>query len=147
MIVLDTTVLVYAAGADHSLREPCRRLIAAIAAGEVEATTSVEVVQEFVHVRARRRGRVDAAALGSAYADLLAPLLPVTAADLRRGLAIYREVERLGAFDAVLAAAAMARSASALVSADAGFADVAGLVHRLPDETSIAQLLDAGPAD
>lgn len=27
MIVLDTTVLVYATGTEHPLREPCRRLV------------------------------------------------------------------------------------------------------------------------
>lgn len=141
MIVLDTTVLVYAAGGDHPLRDSCRRLVNAIGGGQIEATTTVEVVQEFVHVRARRRGRADAAALGAAYADLLAPLLPVTALDLHRGLALYRQVERLGAFDAVLAAAAMGRQATALLSADGAFADVPSLVHLVPDDASVGELL------
>jgi predicted nucleic acid-binding protein len=35
LIVLDTTVLVYAKGQDHPLREPCRALVEAIAAGNV----------------------------------------------------------------------------------------------------------------
>ncbi len=43
MTVLDTTVLVYTIGAGHPLREPCRELIGAIAAGRVQATTTVEV--------------------------------------------------------------------------------------------------------
>ncbi|MGA8364069.1 MAG: type II toxin-antitoxin system VapC family toxin, partial [Solirubrobacteraceae bacterium] len=85
MIVLDTTVLVYAKGADHPLRDPCRRLIDAIAQGEIEATSTVEVVQEFVHVRAQRRARSDAVALGGDYADLLAPLIAVDEERLRRG--------------------------------------------------------------
>jgi predicted nucleic acid-binding protein len=57
MSVLDTTVLVYAKGADHPLRDPCRQLIAAIAARRLEATTTVEAIQELVHVRARHRDR------------------------------------------------------------------------------------------
>jgi predicted nucleic acid-binding protein len=56
MIVFDTTVLVYAKGADHPLRDPCRQLIAA-AERRIEATTTVEAIQEFVHVRSRRRGQ------------------------------------------------------------------------------------------
>lgn len=40
MIVLDTTVLVYATGAEHPLRAPCRLLIDMIAQGKVEATTT-----------------------------------------------------------------------------------------------------------
>ncbi len=118
MIVLDTTVLVYAKGADHPLREPCRELVQAIAERRITATTTVEVVQEFVHVRARRRDRKDAAALGRDYAELLAPLLNVTGDDLRRGLTIYERSEQLGALDAVLAAAAAAAGARAIVSAD-----------------------------
>lgn len=143
MIVLDTTVLVYAKGAEHPLREPCRKLIAAIAEGAVTATTSVEVIQEFVHVRARRRDRADAAALGRDYAELLSPLLPVAPEHLEQGLALFERLQGLGAFDAVLAAAAIDAGARALVSADGGFATVPRLAHELPDAAGVAALLSA----
>lgn len=142
MIVLDTTVLVYAKGTDHPLREPCRALIDAVATGEVEATTSVEAIQEFVHVRARRRDREDAAKLGGDYAELLSPLLGVTSEHLQKGLRLFERIETLGAFDAVLAAAVIAEGATALVSADSGFADVPSLAHILPDAAGVAGLLD-----
>jgi predicted nucleic acid-binding protein len=141
MIVLDTTVLVYAKGADHPLRDPCRRLIDAIAQGAIEATSTVEVIQEFVHVRAQRRGRADAVALGGDYADLLTPLLTVDEERLRRGLALFEHNKRLDAFDAVLAATAIDLDASALVSADAAFADVHGLTHVVPDDDGVKKLL------
>lgn len=141
MIVLDTTVLVYAKGAEHPLREPCRDLIEAIAGGAVQATTSVEAIQEFVHVRARRRDREDAAGLGRDYAELLSPLLPVDRETLREGLVLFERVDSLGTFDAVLAAAVITSGAEALVSADSGFADVPGLPHVTPDEAGIATLL------
>jgi predicted nucleic acid-binding protein len=141
MIVLDTTVLVYAKGADHALRDPCRSLLVAIAAGEIQATTSVEAIQEFVHVRARRRSRIDAAALGRDYAQLLAPLLTISARDLRTGLALFEADDRLGAFDAVLAAAAIAVGAEALVSADRAFESVPGIAHVVPNAAGIAKLL------
>lgn len=142
MIVLDTTVLVYAKGADHPLRDPCRRLIDAIAQGEIEATSTVEVVQEFVHVRAQRRARSDAVALGGDYADLLAPLIAVDEERLRRGLGLFERNERLGAFDAVLAATAIDLDASALVSADAAFADLPDLAHVVPDDAGVKKLLE-----
>jgi predicted nucleic acid-binding protein len=141
VIVLDTTVLVYAKGAEHPLRDPCRRLIAAIAGGGVVATTTVEAIQEFAHVRARRRGRADAVRLARDYVALLAPLLPVAAAELDRGLGLYEGVEALGPFDAVLAAAAEAAGAAALVSADTGFAELPGLPHVVPDEAGLATLM------
>ena len=141
MIVLDTTVLVYAKGADHPLRDPCRELIAAIADGSVQATTSVEAIQEFVHVRARRRSRDDAAAIGRDYAELLSPLLSVTREHLLQGLALFERVGRLGAFDAVLAAAAGDSGATALVSADIAFADAESVPHVVPDAAGVASLL------
>lgn len=141
MIVLDTTVLVYATGAASPYREPCRRLLEAVAAGRVAATTTVEVVQEFVHVRSHRQGREDAAALGASYATLLAPLLPVDGGDLHRGLELYRRMDRLGAFDAVLAAAALGRQAAALLSADGAFSAVPGLTAVVPDDEGVDALL------
>jgi predicted nucleic acid-binding protein len=142
MIVVDTTVLVYAKGAGHPLRDPCRRLISAIAERQVEATTTVEAIQELVHVRARRRGRADAVALGRDYAELLSPLLAVTREDLDRGLALYEGSKGLGAFDAVLAAAAEAAGAEALVSADTGFAGLKAVKHVVPDAAGLDTLLE-----
>ena len=142
MIVLDTTVLVYAKGTDHPLRGPCRDLIAAIAAGDLAATTTVEVIQEFVHVRARRRDRSDAAAVGRDYAELLSPLLAVRGEDLERGLALFERSTRLGAFDAVLAAVALGAGAGALVSADGAFAEVGDLPHLTPDAAGVERLLE-----
>jgi predicted nucleic acid-binding protein len=140
VIVLDTTVLVYAMGTEHRFRDPCRRLISLIADGGLAATTTVEVIQEFAHVRARRRDRTDAAALANDYAELLAPLLTVTADDLRRGLGLFERSDQLGSFDAVLAASAAAREAAALVSADVAFAEAPGIVHIIPDAAGIARL-------
>ncbi len=143
MIVFDTTVLVYAKGSDHSLREPCRNLIAAVADGTIQATTTAEVIQEFTDVRATRRGRDDAARLGSDYADLLSPLLTIDGDALRQGLRFFRQFDALGAFDAVLAAAAAGAGASALVSADRAFAAVPQVAHVIPDAVGVGRLLEA----
>lgn len=141
MIVVDTTVLVYAVGDDHPLRQPCRRLIELVRDGVVEATTTVEVIQELVHVRARRRPRADAAQVGLDFSTLLSPLLRPEAAHLELGLDLFRQKKQLGAFDAVLAATAMAVSASALVSADRSFASVPGLHHLDPAATQFERSL------
>jgi predicted nucleic acid-binding protein len=128
VIVLDTTVLVHAVGDSHSLREPCRRLVSRIGAGEIAATTTVEAIQEFAHVRARRRDRQDAAHLAAGYAALLTPLLVVDADDLQAGLDLWRSTEGIRSFDSVLAAAVMRRQhLTTLVSAARGFSRVPGL--------------------
>lgn len=141
MIVLDTTVLVYAVGAQHPLREPSRGLIEAIANGRLEATTTVEVIQEFVHVRARRRDRHDAADRGRELLRLLGPLIAPGETELAMALRLFEEYDGLGMFDAVLAATTMQSGAEALVSADRAFATVRGLTHLDPAGPEVQHLI------
>jgi predicted nucleic acid-binding protein len=131
VIVLDTTVLVYATGAEHPAKDPCGRLIDAVGDGRLDATTTVEVIQAFVHVRAPRAGREAAAELGQGFVALLRPLLAPDEAALTRGLGLYQR-HGLGMFDAVLAATALERDAAAVVSADRAFASVPALRHLDP---------------
>lgn len=142
MIVLDTTILAYAVGDEHPLRDPCRRLLEAHADERVEATTTVEVIQEFAHVRARRRTRPDAIHVARQYAAAFS-LLVTTAEDLDRGLDLFERFPALGAFDAVLAAVALDRRAQALVSADRAFASVQGLVWVDPAGPALTRLIGA----
>jgi uncharacterized protein len=129
LIVLDTGVLSYAVGGEHPLREPSRRIVEAIRNGELVATTTPGVIQEFVGLRSRRLTRIGAVALGRDYATLLAPLVTVEARDLDLGLRIFERSNALGTFDAVLAAVAVNRDAEALLSADRGYRSVRGVRH------------------
>lgn len=141
MIVLDTTVLVYATGDEHPLRTPCRRLVGLLGEGALVATTTVEVVREYADVRARRVARADAVLQARAFADLLGPLQRVDEQTLLAGLELFADHERLGSFDAVLAATALTAGAKALVSAERAFGEVPGLLHVVPDEAGIEELL------
>jgi uncharacterized protein len=143
VIVLDTTVLVYAVGSEHALREPCRGLMDALRGGRVQGTTTPEVIQEFAHVRAKRLGRRDAASVARDYAVLLAPLLTTEGAHVRDALALFERQPGLGAFDALLAATALAAGSEALVSADAAFATVPRLLHVAPGTAEFDALLSA----
>jgi len=127
VILLDTTVLSYAVGVGHPLRAPCRRLLQAHGDGRIEATTTVEVIQEFAHVRARRRSRADAVGLARQYLAAFAVLV-TTSDDLDLGLTLFERYPPLGAFDAMLAAVALNRHADALVSADGAFGEVLNLL-------------------
>jgi uncharacterized protein len=144
MILLDTTLLLYAAGSDHPLQAPCSRLIEAIGAGRLAATTTVEALQEFVHVYVRRpgRNRVSGAEIAGAFVDLLSPLVQPDQTDLTKGLDLWVRYERLGCFDAVLAATALQRDhITGLASADRAFGTVSGLVHHDPENADfLAQL-------
>ena len=139
MILIDTTVLVYAAGDPHPLAAPARRLLVAVASGRIRATTTVEVIQEFAHIRARRRSRGDAVERARELAAGLSPLISTDERDLSRGLQIFGET-RLGAFDAVLAGVAIERRLEGLVSADAAFGDVRELRWLSLDDPEVTRL-------
>lgn len=133
MILLDTTILIYAVGSEHPLREPSRAVIRGLGARTLRATTTVEVIQEFIHLRARRRDRRDAAELGRRFATLLSPLTTIEPDDLDAGLTLFERYDRLGAFDSVLAATCLRRPhLTSVASADSAFATVADLTHHDP---------------
>lgn len=131
MIVLDTTILVYSVGREHSLREPCRGLLELIRDGDVRATTTVEVIQEFTHVRSRRRPRIEAAERAREFARGLSPLIRPEDGDLLGGLDLFEVTSDAGPFDAVLAAVVQRRG-WALASADRSFGQVPGFAHLNP---------------
>lgn len=141
MIVVDTSVLVYAVGTEHPLREPCQAIMEAVRQGRLRATTTIEVIQEFAHVRARRRGRVDAGQVARDYAEILAPLTVVHPEDLVAGLELFEQQERLGAFDSLLAATAIRRGSRGLVAADRAFGDVDALAYFDPAAAGFVESL------
>lgn len=139
MNYIDTSVLAYAFGDEHHLREPCRTLLAELG-GESGFSTTVEVIQEFVHVRSRRDGRPLAVDTGRGLAMVLGPLVSTDDDDIARAFDLYLAHPRLGAFDAVLAAAAINRGAG-VVTAHRGFHAVPGLVvHDPADPDFLARL-------
>jgi uncharacterized protein len=140
VILIDTTVLTYAVGVEHPLREPCRRLLRAHAGGSIEATTTVEVIQEFVHVRARRRSHADAVNVARQYMAAFS-LLATRADDLDLGLSIFEQQTVLGAFDCVLAAVALNRKIDVLVSADRAFGTLPTLRWVDPATPNLDQLV------
>jgi predicted nucleic acid-binding protein len=131
VIILDATILVYAVGSDHGLRAPSRALVELVRDGEVGASTTVEVIQEFAHVCARRRPRPEAATRAREYARGLAPLIRPDEDDLFEGLGLFKDSDDLGPFDGVLAATALRRE-WAVASADHSFGQVDGLVYLDP---------------
>ena len=126
MLVVDTSVLVYATGTDHPLREPAIRLLRDITAQQTQATTTPEVLQEYAHVRGKRLDRPSTLAQAERLAGLLAPLTVVGQQDVLAALRLWSSTLGIGAIDAVLASIALARDWS-IVSSDRGFGSIAGL--------------------
>ena len=123
-VFIDTSIIMYAAGADHPLSEPCRRILDGISAGSISAATSAEVVQEIIHrFIAVRRGQ-DGADLATKTMDLFAPVLPITHALIRRVPGLARRYPALDARDLIHVATCIHEGITDIVTSDKAFESV-----------------------
>ena len=133
MIFVDANVLMYAAGSDHRLREPCRRVLDAVGDRTLDAVTSVEVVQEIVH-RYLAIGRAEGGlALADRTLDLFAPVFPITHALMRRVPDLARRYPDLSARDLIHVATCIHEGIAEIITTDHGF-DVVSEVRRIAPE-------------
>ncbi len=126
-VFVDTSILIYAAGGEHPLRDPCQRIVDAISDRSVDAVTSAEVIHEILH-RAVAMRRADAGIqLANQAMDLFAPVLPITHALMRRVPDLVARYPAIDARDAVHVATCIHEGIGEIVSADRGYDDVAEL--------------------
>jgi predicted nucleic acid-binding protein len=127
MIFLDTNVFLYAAGGEHRLREPARRILRLLEAGTLAATTSVEVVQELTFVLWRRGLHRQGRELARIVLRLFPAMLPLTRADLELALSVLDRSPSLTPRDAVHVATMRRHGIDTIASADRHFDDVSGI--------------------
>ncbi|MGH3941451.1 MAG: type II toxin-antitoxin system VapC family toxin [Pseudonocardiaceae bacterium] len=123
----DTSIFVYARGAEHEYREPCRAVIRLAEQGLLFGEASVELVQEYAHIL-RRRG-LGGADVREQALDVAAMCLlhDFTEDDLRLALNLVATHPALRVRDGVHAATALRRGISVILSADRDFDGISGL--------------------
>ena len=137
MVFLDTNIFLYAAGAEHPLRLPCQRVLQMYGNGQLEATTSAEIVQEVLYVL-HRRGHVDAALhLSRQILDLFPHLLSVTRQEMLQACDVMAAYPNLPARDAVHIATMQRNKLSVMVSADCHFDGVESIQRVDPMDADI----------
>jgi predicted nucleic acid-binding protein len=130
-VFIDSNVPMYVAGRDHPLREPARRLLERARAGEIEACTSTEVLQEILYRYAALK-RLDLARQVYELFVMLCPVVyPVTLADTDRAKQLVCDGRGIGVRDAIHAAVMLNNDVEQLATFDAGF-DLIHEVRRLP---------------
>ena len=132
MILVDTSVIMYAAGADHPHKLPSVSLLERIASGEVEATIDAQVLQEILHRYRAIKQWNDGRRVYDLTRQLFPNVLPVTAAIMDRARRILDADPRLMARDALHAAVVMAEGMEAVCSYDRDFDRIMGIVRRQP---------------
>jgi predicted nucleic acid-binding protein len=133
-VFLDTNVFLYAIGADSPHRAPCRALLSLVGDGAVRAVTSSEVLQEILHVRARRLGLEDAASAVRDASGIVEEVLPVTCADVLCACDLVEARPGLSARDALHVAVMRGARIRSLVSIDRDFDSIEGIERIGPKE-------------
>lgn len=118
---LDASVLLYAAGRPHPLREPCRAALRAALERGIALITDAEVLQEILH-RYTSIDRLDAArTVYRSAVDLCDEVLSVGEAHTARALELLLEHPELSARDALHAATMEDRGIVRILSTDRDF--------------------------
>ena len=134
MRFLDTNIFLFAAGVTHPLREPCRNVLRKTAQGSLSAITSTEVVQEILHVLARRNRPAEGVALARRLLALFPDMLPVTNADMALACEFMERYPEIPVRDCVHVATMLGNGLETIVSADRHFDLVAEITRLDPAE-------------
>ena len=124
MKLLDTNIILYAAGRPHRYKEPCAQLLRKVVIGELDCSVSVELLQEILYVYTSRGERTR----GFQAFDELLQIFPAPFAIAREDMTLAREIlERyptLSPRDAIHAAVTITQGLEGIVTTDIAFASV-----------------------
>ncbi len=128
-VFVDSNIPMYVAGREHAFRDPCRRFLDRVRAGEVDACTSTEVLQEILY-RYSALGRMDLAGqVYDLFVQICPVVLPVTLADTDKAKELLLAISGLSARDAVHAGLMRNHDIDTIATFDAGFDRVPGITR------------------
>lgn len=126
-VFVDSNVPMYVAGRDHPNREPARRLLARARAGELEACTSTEVLQEILYRYVGLKRPDLAREVYELFALLCPTVFPVTLADTDRAKEIVCGTTAVSVRDALHAAVMLNNEVSVIATFDTSFDGLPGI--------------------
>ena len=133
MILVDSNIIMYAAGAPHPHKVPSVRLLERVASGEVDALINAEVLQEILHrYRAIKRWS-DGRKVYDLARQIFPDVVPVTAEILDRARRLLDDHAHLMARDALHAAVVIDEGLEAICSYDREFDGIPGVRRIEPD--------------
>ena len=133
MMLMDTNILMYAAGAPHPNKAPSVALLERVAAGQVEATIDTEVLREILH-RYRAIGRwKEGRQVYDLTRRIFPMVIPVTAEILDAARGLMDQHPEIMARDALHAAVVLEERLEGIFSFDDDLDRIPGMVRRVPE--------------
>lgn len=130
---IDSNVVIYALGRDHPYRDSCIDVLRAIVAGQLEAYTSVEVLQEIVYryyILGELQEGIGAAGDFAAFVEVLS----VTERDVERAFDLFRKYNDLPPRDLIHLSTMMNNGLKDIITADKHFDQIREVRRRDPSE-------------
>ncbi len=132
MILIDSNIFMYAAGADHPNKKPSIRFLEQVSRGQVQVATNAEVLQEILH-RYRALQRWEAGRRVYDLARRIVPVvIPITAEIADAARALLDRYPTIMARDAIHAAVVVCSSLQAICSYDRDFDGIVEVQRQEP---------------
>ena len=132
MILIDSNVIMYAAGAEHENKGASVELLERVARDEVDAALDAEVLQEILHrYRAIRRWR-DGRRVFDLARRVFPVVLPITVTVLDEARGLLDQHEDISARDALHAAVVLQHGLDGIASFDQDFDRIDGVTRFVP---------------
>jgi uncharacterized protein len=121
---LDTSILMYAAGSSHPLREPCRDALSRAVSHRATLVTNSEVLQEIIY-RCFSIGKAEIArVVYQSAVGLCAEILPVGEEHTERALELLSKYPEISPRDAIHIATMETAGITQILSTDKDFDDL-----------------------
>jgi len=126
----------YAIGREHAYREPCARIVMAIAEGSLRVVTDTEVIQEIAyHYHAIGR-RVQGVRVAKEFLEMVDDVLPVRREEAVHALELQHAHSFLLPRDAIHVAVMQTAGLTRIITADRHFERVPGIERVDPNDVS-----------
>ena len=127
MRLIDTNVVIYAAGKAHPLQADARRVLDRIAEGALHANVDAELLQEILHVYDARKERAKGFDTIDDLLVLFPNPIPIAREEIETARDLMRAYSFLGARDAIHAAVVQTHDLEGIVTADKVFDRLKGV--------------------
>ena len=127
MRLIDTNIVIYAAGKAHPLQEEARKVLDRVSEGALHANIDAEVLQEILHVYSARKERRKGFDTVDDLLVLFPNPIPLGREEIETARDLMRAYSFLGARDAIHAAVVQTHDLEGIVTADKVFDRIKGL--------------------
>jgi predicted nucleic acid-binding protein len=132
--LLDVNVPMYAAGQAHPYKEACVWVMTEVAERRMDVATDTEVIQEILYRYGELQEWETAITLATGVLDLVPVVYPVSLADARLAIDLFRHYAPQGvkARDVIHVAVMLNHGLTRIISTDRHFDRIAGIVRMDP---------------